>query len=332
MKYKLLSPLADDVFKGIFADRRNIDNLAAFLRPIVHLPDEELNHLTIVDPYLKRLFKRDKQGILDVKVITTSGKVINIEVQIGHFAAIHKRILYYLAKLIWEQLRSGDNYDRIQQIIIVLICDQIIPEEQRDRISPPQGLKAVEEPPGGTGQYLTSFLLQEEGGGKIFTNMIKIITIELPKIPRKGTGDGVWPWARFFTCEGEEEYDMLAEEYPEVRKVVGELKKLSWGERRRLIAEQEEIWRKDRMAMADDAKAEGKAIGIEEGRAVGREEGKAIGIKEGRREGIKEGRKEEWERAYQEKLEIARKLKTKGLSVELIADSLKLPPKTIKGL
>jgi hypothetical protein len=43
MKYKLLSPLAGDVFKGIFADRRNIDNLAAFLRPIVHLPGEELN-------------------------------------------------------------------------------------------------------------------------------------------------------------------------------------------------------------------------------------------------------------------------------------------------
>jgi hypothetical protein len=58
---KILSPLDDDVFKGIFADQRNIDNLAAFLRPIVNLPEDEYSRLTIVDPHLKRLFKKDKQ-------------------------------------------------------------------------------------------------------------------------------------------------------------------------------------------------------------------------------------------------------------------------------
>jgi hypothetical protein len=306
MANTLLSPLADDVFKTIFADRRNIDNLAAFLRPIVRLPDEEFSRLSLVDPFLKRLFKRDKQGILDVKVLTKSGKVINVEVQVGHFTAIRKRILYYLAKLIWEQLRSGDHYDRIQQVIIVLICDQLIPGEPGlPGLAAPDSAAGTSRERGG---YLNSFVLREEEGGEIFTNLIKIITLELPKVPREKVRDEVWPWARFFTCEAEEEYNMLAKEYPEVRKVVGELKKLSWGERRRLITEQEEIWRKDRAAMDDDARAEGILIGTEK------------------------TRREERERAYREKLETARKLKTEGISVELIARSLNLPFETVKGL
>jgi hypothetical protein len=318
MDNQLLSPLADDVFKGIFADRRNIGNLAAFLRPIVRLPDEEFSRLSLVDPFLKRLFKKDKQGVLDVKVLTTSGKVINVEVQVGHFTAIRNRILYYLAKLIWEQLRSGDHYDRIQQVIILLICDQLIPGEP--------GLSGLTVPDSaagtsrGRGGYLNSFVLREEGGGEIFTHLIKIITLELPKVPREKVEDEVWPWARFFTCKGEEEYNMLGKEYPEVGKVVGELKKLSWGERRRLIAEQEEIWRKDRASMANDARNEGL------------EAGRKIGLKVGQEAGLKEGIIIGTERAHREKVEAARRLKAKGVPTDLIAGGLDLPLETVESL
>jgi predicted transposase/invertase (TIGR01784 family) len=160
--------------------------------------------------------------------------------------------------------------------------------------------------------------------GSAFTDLIKIVTLELPKVPQETDRNGAWPWARFFTCKEEEEFDMLAKEYPEVGKVVGVLKKLSWGERRRMIAEQEEIWRKDRAAMADDARAEGRERGRAEGREKGMAEGIAIGTEKTRRE--------EQEKAYREKLEAARRLKAKGLSVELIAESLELPHETVEGL
>jgi predicted transposase/invertase (TIGR01784 family) len=301
---KLLSPLDDDVFKSIFADQRNIDNLAAFLWPIVNLPEEEYSRLTIVDPHLKRLFKKDKQGILDVKVLTKSGKVINVEVQVCPLLAIRERVLYYLAKMIWEQVRQGDEYDRIRQVIIVLICDHEIRDE-------PEALNGPK-----TGGYLNNFTLRNDINGKVFTNLIKIITIELPKVPKETDGEAAWPWARFFTCKVEEEFDMLAREYPEVTKVVGELKKLSLGERLRMLADEREKRRKDRLARERYVR--------EEGRAEGREEG----ITEGREEGIAEAD----QKAYQEKLEAARKFKAVGLSVEFIAESLKLPLETVEGL
>ncbi|MDR0387856.1 MAG: Rpn family recombination-promoting nuclease/putative transposase [Treponema sp.] len=270
MGNNLLSPLSDDVFKAIFADRRNIDNLAAFLRPVVNLPDDEYTRLTIVDLHLGRLFKKDKQGILDVKALTRTGKVINIEVQVCRFVAIRKRILYYLAKLIGEQLGRGDGYERIQQVIIVLICDHIIFDEPE----PAEGgrIPSVRKS-GRMGRYMNSFLLRNDTNRKIFTDLIKIITIELPKVPEMTDRKAVWPWARFFTCKGEEEFDMLTEEYPELTKVVGTLKKLSWGERRREIAFQKEMWRRDRAAMDAQVREEGKAEGRKEG-----EKDKAVAI------------------------------------------------------
>ncbi|MDR1637165.1 MAG: Rpn family recombination-promoting nuclease/putative transposase, partial [Treponema sp.] len=203
MGNKLLSPLADDVFKGIFADQRNIDNLADFLMPIARLPAEEYSRLTIVDPYLRRLFKKDKQGILDVKVLTKSGKVINVEVQVCRFAAIRKRILYYLARLIGEQLRRGDKYERIQQTIVVIICDHLIPGEPGQAEEPGylSGMVSGDGRPGGKERYLNSFSIRNDEDGETFTELVKIITIELPKVPRKRDGNAAWPWARFFTCE-----------------------------------------------------------------------------------------------------------------------------------
>jgi hypothetical protein len=268
MKNKLLSPLADDVFKGIFGDQRDTSSLAAFLKPVTQLPDGEYCRLTIVDPFLRRLFKRDKQGVLDIKALTTSGKIINVEVQICRFAAIRQRVLYYLAKLITEQMRRGDGYDRIQQVILILICDHVIIEDDIiDTIIPgPSGL-----PSGGLlpeykpqitqikTRYMNSFSLRNDADGKSFTNLIKIITIELPKVPRETDREAVWPWARFFTCREEEEYEMLAKEYPEVEKAVVELKKMSWGERRREIAFREKLWKMDREVLAREARREGVA-------------------------------------------------------------------------
>jgi predicted transposase/invertase (TIGR01784 family) len=79
---KLLSPVNDFVFKRIFGDRRNTAVLAAFLKAALDLPDREFDRLTIIDPHLKRESVAEKAGILDVKVHTTSGIVINVEIQV----------------------------------------------------------------------------------------------------------------------------------------------------------------------------------------------------------------------------------------------------------
>jgi predicted transposase/invertase (TIGR01784 family) len=53
------------------------------------------------------------------------------------------------------------------------------------------------------------------------------------------------------------------------------------------------------------------------------------GIAIGRIEGIGIGRAEAWEEAYQEKLEIARKMKKQGVSAEIIASAFSLTPEEL---
>jgi predicted transposase/invertase (TIGR01784 family) len=297
MAKELLSPLMDDVFKYIFADQRNIDNLTGLLRPILKLPEEEYRRLTIVDPFLRRFFRKDKQGILDIKTHTASGKIIDIEVQISPFAAFRKRILFYLTRLVWEQLKRGDDYTNIQQVIGIFICDHLLPDEPElgaDTLFP-AGIAPGEITPIGEGAYMNEYSFRNGLNGKLFTNLIKIITIELPKVPPEADMSAVRPWARFFTCKREEEFDMLAENHPELIKPVVMLKKLSWSERRRMIADAELIHKMDLRAIAHDA----KEAGIEEG----------------------------WKRAQRE---TARKLKALGVPVDQIAAGTGLSPRDIE--
>ena len=74
-----------------------------------------------------------------------------------------------------------------------------------------------------------------------------------------------------------------------------------------------------------EGQAEGRAAGIEEGRAAGIEEGRAAGIEEGRAAGIEEGR-------AKEKLDIARNLKSLGVTVNDIAKVTSLSAEEIEAL
>ena len=66
----LLPVKSDFIFRLIFGDQRNVDILAAFLRCVLDIPDEEYDRLTIVDPHLKKESKKDKYAVLDVKTTT----------------------------------------------------------------------------------------------------------------------------------------------------------------------------------------------------------------------------------------------------------------------
>ena len=79
-KKSLLPVKSDFVFRLIFGDQRNVDILAAFLRCVLDIPDDEYDHLTIVDPYLKKdsdddstelwywmkFIKSDDEGVMDM--------------------------------------------------------------------------------------------------------------------------------------------------------------------------------------------------------------------------------------------------------------------------
>ncbi|AEF82510.1 Rpn family recombination-promoting nuclease/putative transposase [Leadbettera azotonutricia] len=228
-----LSPLYDYAVKIIFGDQKNIENLAGLLKPILDLPPEDYDKLTIVDPFMKRLFRKDKLGILDVKVTSKTGRIINVEIQVKPFSTLRQRIIYYLAKLLVEQLKSGFDYGKLTETVCVVICNHVLIPEEKD--------------------FFNIYGLRNTKSENLFTKLLKLYIIELPKLPRDDDGSPMWAWLQFFKCRREEEFDMLAEKHPEVRPIVAEYKKLTWSERRRMIADLKEKYRRDDAAVLADA-------------------------------------------------------------------------------
>jgi predicted transposase/invertase (TIGR01784 family) len=283
---EILSPLNDYVFSVLFGDQRHINILAAFLKSVLDIPEEDYASLTIVNPFLKRLFKSDKTGIVDVRVTTRSGRVIHVELQVHKIEHMPKRLLYYAAKLLVEQIRSGQDWGKLHQVISIVICNHTL---------------FSEEP-----SYINTYELLNCRTNYRFTDLIRFIILELPKLPNKEDGR-VWPWLKLFTCTRRAQYEELVREHPEVNMALGVLKEMSLIGRFRALAEAREIQRRDNAARMEYLRREGWETGLEEGRRTG--------LEEGHREGSR-----------QKQLEIARNMKAEGFSAEQIARFTGLSP------
>jgi predicted transposase/invertase (TIGR01784 family) len=228
MGIELLSPRSDFIFKLIFADNRNADILAAFLRSVLALGADAYDHLTIVDPHLKRETEGDKLGVLDVKLHTKSGTVIDIEIQVLDMPRMRERIAFYTSKMVTEQIGKGEDYAAIKKVISIVITDFVIIQDSE--------------------AYHNQYRLRDIKTGSEFSDIIEINTLELPKLPSVNDDTELWDWMTFFKLEREEDLKMLAQSGPQIQKAVGVLMELSQDERTRLLYEEREKARRDESA------------------------------------------------------------------------------------
>lgn len=216
-KPKILPPKVDVVFKLLFSDTRNIDILTDFLKSFLNLPEEEYESVFIVDPQLKRETIDDKLGIVDVKLTTKSGTIVHIELQVAKEPSLPERITYYNSKMLSAQLTAGAQYYELEKVISIAIADfEIIP---------------------GSSEYYHKFQLYENTTGIRFTDIVEIHTLELQKISEQSDNTAKYDWGRFLKAEREEEFDMLANNNPVIKKAVVKLKQLSQDEEAQMLYE-----------------------------------------------------------------------------------------------
>jgi len=222
-KKPLLPVKSDFVFKLIFGDQRNVDILAAFLKSVLDIPDDEYDKLTIVDPHVKKESEDDKYGILDVKVHTKSGTIVHVEIQLKVIPEMKARTIYSQSKLITEQMSSGQKFSIIKRVVSIIITDEnFVPGDE----------------------YHHQFRHRTKDGME-FTDLVETNTLELSKLPSDDDSSALWYWMKFIKSDEEEVLDMLAQKSPHMRKAVGVLKELSADERTRMLFEKREMARMD---------------------------------------------------------------------------------------
>ena len=243
MELKPLSPTNDFVFKKVFGENLNI--LRDFLGAVLDLPLEEYKDLTVLDPNLEREYLDDKLGVLDVKVTTASGKVLDVEVQVKAQRSIWKRMLFYTSKMVVEQVKSGYKYEQINRAISILITNFVMVEENS--------------------AYHNCFRLHDAKTGAKYPDSLEINVLEIPKL---NTADGtqLGNWMRFFSATTEEDFMNIAQTSPAINEAWGVIKVLSGDERARALAEAREKARMDLDSYMDDARYEGEQAGLQKGK------------------------------------------------------------------
>jgi predicted transposase/invertase (TIGR01784 family) len=226
MSERVFLPVKSDVvFRLFFADERNMEYLIGFLKSVLRLPEDDYNEIEISDPHLLREYDADKLAIIDVKLKTRSKKVVHIEVQLSVTPDLRERIIFYDAKLITEQVGSGDDYDVIKKVISIVVTDEML----------------IKKSP----RYHHRFTFYDCEADVELSDIVEIYTLELPKLPPKADGTELYDWAKFIAAETEEELTMIAERNPQVGKAVVTLRELSADERARDMYERRERARRD---------------------------------------------------------------------------------------
>lgn len=134
LDHKLLPRTNDLIFKTIFGDPKHQSILRGFLQSVLDIPKEEYEYLEIIDPHSRLNCINDKETILDIKLKTKSKKIIDIEMQVQTSSILKSRVIHYLANMLHEQLKIGDNYDKLKRVISILIIAKkpLIKEDKKN--------------------------------------------------------------------------------------------------------------------------------------------------------------------------------------------------------
>jgi len=285
---------SDFVFKYVFGSETSTNILRSFLTAVqtdAGLPAvaevEIRNPFNLADSY------DTKTSVVDVRARDVNGTVYTIEVQALPEAAFRERALYYWAHAFASQLGKGEDYEQLSPVVGVNVVDfTIFPDSQ----------------PVHTTFHLTPRQNHSTDGrvghdSLILTDHLAIHFLELPKLRCDATPTGDSPhistmlhrWLYYMHGRGE----VHAMEDPILLQILREDPDIEDAEERyRLFVEDDELREKyqDRIKAERDRRSQ-----------------MIYAVRQGEKRGLEQGRQEE-------RRELIRRMKTKGMSNDEIAE------------
>ena len=254
----------------------------------------KINKVEVKNPEISKNYQDEKLGILDIRAHINDDTIVDIEMQVANVYTIINRNISYSSRIITEQLQVGDSYKFLKKIISInILGENLLKRNSYHSIAHLKFEKTEKE------KYVDMGFKEEQ---EELTDKIEVHYIELKKFLKKNPGISnkleQWLWLIF----GEEEkVKMASKENKKIEKVVKDLDEMSADENERLEAYKRKLAVWDYNVSITEATERGKLEGVEEG-------------------------KEE------EKLEIAKKLKQKGMDTKAIMEVTGLTKEKIEKL
>ena len=121
---KFVNPRNDIAFKKIFGNEQHKEVLISFLNAVLSLEGEkEIQQVELLNPYQAPKLDGLKFTLLDIRAIDKRGVHFIVEMQLENVAGLRKRFQYYAAKSYSGQIKRGDDYPRLNQVIFIGILN-----------------------------------------------------------------------------------------------------------------------------------------------------------------------------------------------------------------
>ena len=237
---EILSPTYNHIFKRIITHVPGF--MEGLLKSVPGVIDNEDAEVIISDPHQYPENPDGKLGILDIKVVVKSDKIVNVEMQRKSIAHTRERVVYYLSGMVLGQIKTGDDYDKLQRVINIVITDQEL--IKGDKV------------------YHHKYRLYDPETYSEFTDLLEVRTLELSKLPQADDGSDLWGWMSFFTAETKEDLAMVATKSPVLEEAVHYLLDMSKDAVERRNLERIRLREMDERVMRREAIAEARAEAI----------------------------------------------------------------------
>jgi len=261
----------DFVFRRIFATHPDI--LRRLLNDLLERTgDQTIASLEYLPSEQLPLVEGAKLSILDVRCKDRAGTTFVVEMQLIHHPGFINRVVYNACKAYAGQLKAGDWYTKLTDVVAISICDfDLWPDARQDE----QRLPRV--------PMLSRWHMTERGSKNHGLLQVQYAFLELPKMPDRRPeipGADLWAWLFVHATElTEVPADLSPGPYRDALELANQAKftpeELLAYERTR-----DEI--RQVLEIAAARWAEGKAAGFAEGETAGFSRGETAGFAKGK--------------------------------------------------
>ena len=230
----------DYIFKKIFSKKGNESILKDFLISVLDIPIQKVE--TRAEVSLERQIEENKLGRLDILAKLDDSTIVNIEVQILNKYNFIDRTMYYWSGNYYNELRAGEDYNKVKKVIAINILDYEIFEE---------------------GPYHEIARIRRDFKNKILTDKMELHFIQIPKFLKenRGTKTKLEQWMQFISQKDEKEVELAMKENEEIKKANEEYEYLTGDEAERRLALLREEAIRDEKTMLRGSREEGKKEG-----------------------------------------------------------------------
>ena len=296
---KFINPFTDVGFKRIFGQEFSKPLLLDFLNSLLE-GEKYIVNLTFLDKEQPALYDEDRSLIYDIYCETDEGEHIIVEMQNKSQPYFKSRSIYYISESIARQGERGSSWNYAIDSVYLIAFLNFIPLDFKQ-------------------QFRTDVVLAEKNTVDQFSDKLRMIYLQLPLFKKEAD-----------ECENQ------VERWIYLLKNMETLSRLPWAAQSAVFKKLESIAdvgamsRDERLKYDEALRKYRDTISVFEGvRMDGLMEGRMEGRKEGRKEGRMEGR---MEGQRSEKMENARKMKTYGLALDMIAEITGLSIEEVRGL